>query len=430
MSASVVAPKLAPLGPEYDAWRVRIFASTWLCYAGFYFCRHAFSIVKATLGEEMNLGPSDLANIWAVYLVAYAIGEFNSAALGSKTGARRLLLLGMGVSLGCNVVFGFANNVWTFTAFMFLNGLAQATGWSGNVGTMAHWFRREERGRVMGFWSTCYQIGGVLAKAFAAMMLGYAGWRWSFWGASMVLAAVWVTFYVLQRNRPEDVGLAPLEDGGAPQGSGKLEEARDPGWTRELVTTIVMMGAFYFFVKYIRYALWSWAPYFLQLNFQVPKDQAGYYSTAFDACGFLGAITAGWLSDRVFNRKRALVALIMVVGLAASTGFLAVVGAQSIALFTVSLGLMGFMLFGPDSLISGAGAIDVGSRKRAIAAAGIINGMGSCGSVIQELVIGNLYQRDAKDLTPIFVALMISATAATVLIAALVVRARQGKCNL
>ncbi|MCK6552805.1 hypothetical protein L6R52_43680, partial [Myxococcota bacterium] len=117
-------------------------------------------------------------------------------------------------------------------------------------------------------------------------------------------------------------------------------------------------------------------------------------------------------------------------GLALSTGFLATIGAQSITMFTVSLGLMGFMLFGPDSLISGAGAIDVGSKKRAIAAAGIINGMGSCGSVIQELVIGNLYQRDAKDLTPIFVALMISATAATVLIAALVVRARQGKCNL
>ncbi|MCK6552804.1 MFS transporter, partial [Myxococcota bacterium] len=306
MSASVIAPKLAPLSPEYNAWRVRIFASTWLCYAGFYFCRHAFSIVKATLGQEMDLGPSDLANIWAVYLVAYAIGEFNAAALGSKTGARKLLLLGMGVSLGCNVVFGFANNAWTFMAFMFLNGLAQATGWSGNVGTMAHWFRREERGRVMGFWSTCYQIGGVLAKAFAAMMLGWVGWRWSFWGASLVLGAVMIVFFLLQRDRPEDVGLAALEDAPAADGK-KGEDGPDPGWTRELLTTIIMMGAFYFFVKYIRYALWSWAPYFLQMNFEVPRDQAGYYSTAFDAFGFLGAITAGWLSDRVFQRKRALV---------------------------------------------------------------------------------------------------------------------------
>jgi hypothetical protein len=88
------------------------------------------------------------------------------------------------------------------------------------------------------------------------------------------------------------------------------------------------------------------------------------------------------------------------------------------------------MLFGPDSLISGAGAIDVGSRKRAIAAADIINGMGSCGGVLQELVIGNLYQRDATNLTPIFMALMISAMAATIIITLLVLRARAGKCNL
>ena len=35
-----------------------------------------------------------------------------------------------------------------------VNGLAQATGWSGNVGTMASWFHKHERGKVMGVWST------------------------------------------------------------------------------------------------------------------------------------------------------------------------------------------------------------------------------------------------------------------------------------
>lgn len=160
-------------------YRVQAFISTWCCYAGFYFCRKAFYITKGTLTEQLHLDAATLASVGTAYLIAYAIGEFNAAAVGSRVGARRLLLAGMAISLGCNVVFGFANNEWTFMAFMALNGLAQATGWSGNVGTMAQWFRREERGQVMGVWSTCFQIGGAAASGFAAFMLGWFGWRWS-----------------------------------------------------------------------------------------------------------------------------------------------------------------------------------------------------------------------------------------------------------
>ena len=41
-------------------------------------------------------------------------------------------------------------------------------------------------------------------------------------------------------------------------------------------------------------------------------------------------------------------------------------GGRSVGLFAASLGLVGFMLYGPDSLLSGAGAIDLGSRERGL----------------------------------------------------------------
>ena len=60
---------------------------------------------------------------------------------------------------------------------------------------------------------------------------------------------------------------------------------------------------------------------------------------------------------------------------------------ETMVLFACGAGLsmIGFMLFGPDSLLTGAGAMDLGSKKSALAAAGIINGMGSIGSMAQEL---------------------------------------------
>ena len=48
-------------------------------------------------------------------------------------------------------------------------------------------------------------------------------------------------------------------------------------------------------------------------------------------------------------------------------------GGASIFAFGACLALIGFMLFGPDSLLSGAGAVDIGSPRTAVAAAGIIN---------------------------------------------------------
>jgi sugar phosphate permease len=417
-------------------FRIQAFISTWCCYAGFYFCRKAFYIAKGSLTTDLHLDSKTLAYVGTAYLIAYAIGEFNSAAVGSRVGARRLLLTGMAISLACNVVFGFANNVWTFMAFMALNGLAQATGWSGTIGTMAQWFHREERGQIMGIWSTCYQIGGAVASGFAAFMLGWLGWRWSFWGASIVLGSVWFLFYFLQHNKPEDVGLPPIEDGTPVPTDNTQPDAshltQPSGFSAQLVITILMMGGFYFFVKFIRYALWSWAPYFLKLNYGLSDESAGYYSVTFDILGFLGVLTAGFVSDRVFKSRRTTVTLLMMIGLTLSTALMWwFIDLRSPALFAVILSMIGFMLYGPDSLMSGAGAIDVGSRKYALAAAGIINGMGSCGAVCQEFVIGYLYNKeDPNTLGPIFAALILSAGISTLMVFFLALRARAGKCNL
>lgn len=416
-------------------YRIQAFVSTWCCYVGFYFCRQPFWVVKGDLTERLGIDSRMLGYMGSAYLIAYAIGEFNAAAIGSRVGARRLLLTGMALSLTCNLIFGFANNAWTFMAFLILNGLAQATGWSGTVGTMAQWFRREERGQVMGFWSTCYQIGGAVAKGFAAFMLGWLSWRWSFWGGSLVLSGVWLLFYFLQRNKPEDVGLPPIEDDvpetTAVQNESQTASSAPSGFTPQLILTIAMMGMFYFFVKFIRYSLWSWAPYFLQRNCGVPNDQASYYTIAFDICGFLGCIAAGFVSDRFFHGRRTTVALTMMIGLTLATTLLWFIGLQSPLYFAVALGLIGFMLYGPDSLLTGAGAIDVGSRKYAIAAAGIINGMGSCGSVCQDIFIGQLYDKNnPSSLGPIFATLIVSAAISTTVVFLLALRARAGKCSL
>ncbi len=333
---------------SYRSWQIKIFAATWLSYAGYYFCRKAFYVAKSSLGESLNLSAIHLAQLGTAYLVFYMIGQFSSAYFGRKMGPKLLLLFGMAISILCNAVFGIANGFWTFFLFLSLNGLAQGTGWPGCIGSLAYWFKRKERGTILGIWSTCYQLGSVFATSFAAYLLGLAGWRWSFFGASLVLLVVWFIVLILHPNKPEDVGLDPLEpeeedDKDAAAGKGL-------GWNRQVVITIGMMGLIYFCIKFLRYALWSWVPFFLNKNYNLGGDEAGYLSTVFDIAGFAGVLVAGYLSDKLFKGKRSTIVLLMLIFMTLSFAMMYYLGSTSVFYFTFSMGCAGFMLYGPDSL--------------------------------------------------------------------------------
>jgi sugar phosphate permease len=190
------------------------------------------------------------------------------------------------------------------------------------------------------------------------------------------------------------------------------------------------MGFIYFCIKFLRYALWSWTPYFLNRNYQLAGDEAGYLSTVFDLAGFAGVIFAGFASDKIFKGRRAFLSFIMLSVMAMSFFLMYVKGAESLLYFTVSMGIAGFMLYGPDSLISGVGAIDVTSKRGALAAAGIINGTGSIGPIFQEQLIGWLYERYNHELVPVFILLVLVAIGGAALTFFLWFKSRQGKVNL
>ncbi len=394
------------------AWRWRVFAATWLCYAGLYFARKPFFIVKADLGDRLQLDASALGRIGSVYLIAYTIGQFVAGGLGQRLGARKLLALGMVAAITASIAFGFSTTALGLSIWMAINGLAQATGWSGAVGNMAQWFQRSERGTVMGLWATCYQVGGVGANAMAAWLLVRYGDRAAFFAGALVLTGVLLFFLGNQANRPSDKGFEDFPEEPAPDAAAASSAqadgpaaadatpdadaaANDPGWSRQTWISVLLVGGFYFFVKFIRYALWSWAPYLLRRNFGLDGDDAGYLSTLFDLAGIVGVIGAGWLSDRYFAGRRASVSLYLLLGMVLSTLLLATAGAHDVTLFAISISLCGLCLYGPDALMTGAGAMDIGSRRGAILAAGIINGMGSVGSIVQELLIGGMFVADA-----------------------------------
>ena len=406
-------------------YRVRLFVATWLSYCGFYLVRKVYAVVKLPLKEHFGLDDIQIAYPWTIYLVTYMLGQFLAAWLGRRMESRTILGWGMGVAAACNVVLGFLVDTQAASAYtwicvtMGIHGLAQATGWPHNVALFANWTRRAERGTLFGIWGTCYQFGAIFGKGLAGFLLGWLGLAWSFYGSSLVFL-FFILYFVMKANeRPESVGLVLDDEAESVKpAAANAVATRDGALPRGFIASVVAMGLIYFGFKFLRYALDSWSALILGEHFGMTTSVAAYFSTAFDWVGFLGVVVAGYWSDRTAGARRTPVIFWMTAGCLVATCAMWLVGLSSPVFFVALLGLIGFTAMGPDSLLSGACAMDVGSRRQAALAAGVINGFGSIGPILQEPAIGWLKQ--TKGLGAVFellVAIVFLTTIATGLLA-------------
>ncbi len=368
-----------------QADRRAILFATWWAYAGFYFCRKVFYVVKKDLGDALGFAPEVLGEIGAAYLIAYAIGQFTVSYLSRYITPKKMLLSGMAISIMANIGFSFASSQMALTGLIVANGFAQSTGWPSLMGILVNWTDQRERGWLMGLWATCYQIGSVMASAWAAYWLSQGGYALAFWMSSGVLFIVFILNLLFTRVSP-NIAMANTENIVQADAEEAIQRTTDGLWM-----TVACVGLFYFGVKFVRYALWSWTPYFLQANFGLAGDDAGYLSTLFDLFGFAGVMSAGFISDKFFASQRSGVAFWMIVGLLCGTCALYFFGTSSLLVFSIIFAAIGFCLFGPDALLTGAGVLDLGGTQKAAQIAGFVNGLGSLGAVSQEIVIARVY---------------------------------------
>jgi OPA family sugar phosphate sensor protein UhpC-like MFS transporter len=349
--------------------QARVFALTGAGYALYYFTRKNFSVVKKTLETEAGLSRSALGNIDTGFLVAYALGQFVWGILGDRSGPKRLLVLGLAGSAACAFAFGLSSGATAFTVFFALNGIAQSTGWPSTVKAMSSWYPPARRGAVMGLWSTNTQLGGLLGNLLAA---GGAiiSWRWAFFGPGLaVLAMAGAIALWLPARGPFD---SPHAAAAARTDRSRSALASPAVWA---------VGLAYFFIKLTRYVLLFWLPYFMQDALGYPRGRAAAASLAFEAAGILGAIVLGWVSDRASGRLAP--AFVSLLALTFALPLFAWAAPHGLAFNLATLALIGFCLYGPDTLLSGAVAQDLGGPAQAATAAGVIDGLGSLGPIAQ-----------------------------------------------
>ncbi|HEX8522721.1 MAG TPA: MFS transporter [Tepidisphaeraceae bacterium] len=372
---------------SHRRWRWQIFAVTWLAYAGFYLTRKSFSVAKIGIQKDPTLGWSDAQLAWidGAYLTAYAIGQFLFGMLGDRLGTRIVVGTGMLLSVIAAAAMGASSTVILFGICFIIQGLCQSSGWGPLAKNISAFFSRRERGTIMGLWCTNYALGGLIASLIAGYAGKYRGWRWAFFFPAMLLFCVWIAFMLFQRNAPEDVGMPPVEDEATPSRSDNISSDQESTWRviGQVITNpmVILLSLVYLMVKPARYAILFWGPKYMHAKLGSDMLESGGLSALFELAGPISALGAGFISDRLFRTRRVpvcVIGLLLLGVLLFCFNFLP----TNRWMLGGSFFMIGLLLYGPDSLITGTAAVDFGTRRGASTASGVINGVGSVGAIL------------------------------------------------
>ncbi len=392
--------------PLYERWRWQVFGITWLAYAGFYMTRKSFSVAKIELSGEDSMGLSigQMAWIDTAYLTAYAIGQFVWGITGDKFGTRKVILCGMMASVITAFLMGASTLTVALGVLFCIQGICQSTGWAPLAKNIGHFFSQKERGRVMGWWCTNYALGGVIASAYAGWAADLYGWRFAFWVPAVTLLFIWFLFIIFQRNRPEDVGLPPIEEYHGEPAADLTEEGMEEGSWRLILHVmkdpmVLLLSIVYFFLKPTRYLILLWSPMYMNERLGTGMAASGILGGMFELAGPLGVLAGGYISDKLFSARRMPPSIIGLFLVAVMLFFFDDLPATGLSL-GLGLFFLGFVLHIPESLVSATSALDFGTKQGASTASGMVNGFGSIGAIFGGALPGivKAYQGEGHDI--------------------------------
>ena len=273
-------------GKSLDASRSQVFLSAWLLYAGYYILPQ---------GHQPGAGPgiSHLALSLIAFGAAYAISQFAGGILADSSGARRTALTGAGISILCTSLLALAPRPSFELALLLGNGVGQGFGWPALLRLIGEWFDRGERDRVLGWWSTSYILGGVLATSLTAWLLVHTrivaltGFRPAYLVSSAVLLAAALFFYA---------GTSGLACPAAAVSAGPPTAQTQAAAWREILANrrIQVIAAVYFFLKMTRYTLLFWLPLYLTSSLGYTQHSAEHFASYFELLGFVGPLAAAY----------------------------------------------------------------------------------------------------------------------------------------
>lgn len=356
-------------------------------YIGVYLCRKNLTVAVPLLQSSWGLSKEEVGTLASVSTLAYAVGKIGFGPLVDRLGGRTSLLCSMTAVALFGALGGFMPGLGSLVVVYSLNRLAGSASWGAMVKLTPDWFPPWRLPFAIGLLALSYVFGGALAVSGAGLIASATGdnWRWvmSLPAAALAIMVV-VCWVVLPRG--------PLLDPGSP--SPRPTNTAPPGPWIDLLRDRRFIGlcALSFTLTLMRETFNFWTVDFLRSEggAHLSSMGAALLSMPFDLCGAAGILTLSSVYGRLRGRARPwtlflILSLLSVVLLLLPWSVHLGVGPLS-----AMIGLTGFLVYGPYSLLSGVLAVELQGQGRAATVAGFVDGIGYVAGILSGVVFGRL----------------------------------------
>ena len=404
-------------------------------YAAYYMCRYNFRFATPGMQAEFGFTTTQISDMLAIWSLTYGTGQLVNGLLCDRIGGKRSMQIGafgtilvnlalgllplavIGSALaGMARVFGMTKVDPAFlaiSAVWLVNGWFQSFGAPGMVKVNAAWFRRTERGTFAGIFGFMIQLGQVASSKLSPLILNGISigtlvvakgqWRWLFILPPLVTLTMAIFMSLTAKQTPEEAGYPGVVEDELDNSAGvtvSLKESFKTIFTHPLVW---FYAAAYACTGAVRTTSDQLAILYFQeqlgmdMKTNIPKVVIGTLALM-PMAAVAGSFLSGWVSDRFFKGHRSPVAMVLyfiestVISMAAMLVMQRLVGPTPAGVLTGCgiLIMIAFTANSTHSIVGAAAPMDIGGKKMAGFAAGVIDSFQYYGGAISLLVTGRV----------------------------------------
>jgi sugar phosphate permease len=306
-----------------------------------FFHRMSVSVVKETLTANFGLSATEFGAMASMYFYAYCIAQIPVGMLADSVGVRITAAISVAVAACGTIAFGCASSPAMLYVSRFLVGLGVAASFVSVMKVQSEWFREREFSTLSGACLFLGNIGSLSAQVPLALLVATLSFRGAFTAIGLGTLALAGLCLVFVRNRPQDIGLAPVSAASRPEGE---KAPLGVSLSRVLKNKrLLFLYVFYFFSipQFLGFG-GAWSTAYIRDVYALDLTASSNLASL-QIIGFmLGSLALGYLSDKTGKRKPFLV--IPCLGTALLWAILAMAGGRSLppVVFGVCLAALGF----------------------------------------------------------------------------------------
>jgi len=407
-----------------------------LMYAAYYMCRYNFRFATPGMQEEFGFTTTQIADMLAIWSLTYGTGQLVNGLLTDRIGGKRSMQIGAFGTIVANVAMGLlpllviggavaATGKFVFRSDVIdpafaaialvwlINGWFQSFGAPGMIKINAAWFRRNERGTFAGIFGFMIQLGQVVSSklspailsgiSIGILVIAPGQWRWLFIIPPIVTLAAALFMSWAAKQSPEEAGYPDVIVDEIDNSAGvtvSIKESFKTIFTHPLVwfyacayacTGAVRTSSDQLSILYFQEQLG------MDMKTNIPATVA-WTLAIMPMAAVAGSLASGWYSDKFCSGHRSPVAMGLYFLEAAVISFAAfllvkgLVGPTPAGILTgcAILIVISLTANSTHSIVGAAAPMDIGGKKMAGFAAGVIDSFQYYGAALSLLITGRV----------------------------------------